>query len=400
MSVKIGVDLLLLSQFSHTGVVTYASEIVPRMMQLIPEAEWHLYVRSKNVLAGLLLKGDFRIHESRWMSSAWTWKLFGAPYEASKAGIDLMFFPTTRVPVVKTTKSAVFVHDLGFLSHPEYLQRGTLRKTQFAMKMTARTGDLLLTNSEFTRMQFAQEYGVPKESIWATGLGYDEAVFHNGEVGEVEGRSVLARYGIKRPYVLYLGVIQGRKNLVRLIHASEQWRQRYPDVQLVLAGKKGWNCDDVYEEAARYAEDQVKLTGVIAAEDLRVVYRSAECFVLPAFYEGFGIPLIEAMACGTPVVSSGTSALPEVGGSAALYFDPHNVEEISTRVMETFDPAVRRRMVLMGCQHCKRFTWEQCAWKTAQTIRQFLGLSVLNELSAAETVPNCLERGSEAIKSR
>jgi glycosyltransferase involved in cell wall biosynthesis len=393
---KIGVDLLLLSQFSHTGIVTYALEIVPRLISLIPEVEWHLYT-SKHALAGLSIPSYVHVHQSRWMRSAWIWKLFGASYEALKSGIDLMLFPTTRVPLLKTTKSAVFVHDLGFLSHAEYLQRGTLRTTQLAMKLTAKTGDLLLTNSEFTRRQFAQAYGVNAESIWATGLGFDQTVFHDGETSETEVNSVSAKYGIKRPYVLYLGVIQGRKNLVRLIRASKLWRQTYPDVQLVLAGKKGWNCDDIYGEAARYSDREVRLAGVIAAEDLRVVYHSAKCFVLPALYEGFGIPLLEAMACGTPVVSSATSALPEVGGDAALYFDPLDVEELSARVVQTFDPAIRGRMIAKGLQQCRRFTWDQCAQKTAQAMRRILGLRCPDESGVGRN-PECVEHDVAVTK--
>lgn len=396
---KIGIDLLVLSQFSHTGIATYALEIVPRLITLIPEVEWHLYVRSRRVLPSLPASSKVYIHESVGMRSIWFWKGVGASLEALKAGIDLMVFPTTRVPLLKTTKSAVFVHDLGFLTYPEYLHEGTLRKTQLAMKLTAKTGDLLLTNSEFTRRQFAETYGVDANLICATGLGFDQAVFHDGDLPEREVESRLNKYGIRRPYVLYVGVIQGRKNLVRLIRASELWRQKRPEVQLVLAGKRGWNCDEVYAEAALHSDDEVRLTGVIAKEDLRLVYHAAECFVLPSLYEGFGIPIIEAMACGTPVVTSMTSALPEIGGDAALYFDPLDVRDLSSRVMESFEPTTRKRMINKGLQHCKQFTWDRCAETTAKAMKQFLDMN-----SAAEQSANprreAVEKTAEFMRNR
>lgn len=370
---RIGVDLLLLSQFTHTGVVTYALEIVPRLIKLIPEVEWYLYVPSKDLLPTIDASRNVHVREVGSMKSAWAWKLFGASYEALKSKLDLMFFPTTRVPVIKTAPSAVFVHDLGFIQHPEYLKRGTLWKTRLAMRLTAKTADIILTNSEFTRYQFAEKYGVPAESIWPTGLGFDDSVYHTGEFPAGAVERILSRYDVKQPYVLYLGMIQGRKNLVSLIRAVSRLREWRPDVHLVLAGKKGWNCDEVYAVAARHP-DLVRMTGAIDAADMRALYRSAECLVMPSIYEGFGIPLVEAMACGTPVIASNTSALPEVVGEAGLYFNPLEVGEIRDCLLECLRPATRARMVETGLERCKSFTWDECANKTASVIRTFLEL--------------------------
>jgi glycosyltransferase involved in cell wall biosynthesis len=307
------------------------------------------------------------------MHSAWAWKLLGASFEALTAGLDLMFFPVTRVPLIKTTHTAVFVHDLGFLSHPEYLQEGTEWKTRLAHQMTAWNGDILFTNSFFTGQQFAEHYHVPTDRIYPTGLGFDAAIYHSVKPTPSESKEVLSKYGMRRPYVLYLGVIQGRKNLLRLVQASTLWREQRPDLQLVLAGKRGWKCDDVYRAADRH-RGYIKMTGAVDAEHIRVIYQSAECLVIPSLYEGFGVPVIEAMACGTPVVASNTSALREIAGEAGLFFDPLNPGEICSRVLEALEPITRARMVNMGLQRCKLYTWAECAERTAVVMRKYLNL--------------------------
>jgi glycosyltransferase involved in cell wall biosynthesis len=373
---RIGIDLLLLSQFSHTGIVTYTEWIVPHLIErLQKEYEWILFTKSEK-----FLKFDYRrypnvrIKVTPWMKSPWLWKLAGVSLEARLEHLDLLFIPVSRAPLLKSCPVIVYLHDLGFVKHPEYLARGTVQRTAFAVKHAALTADLILTNSQFTKQEIRSAYGVSESKIAVTYLGFSQEKFHPEPARNSEVNGLLKRYGIQPPYVLYVGVIQGRKNLARLIRAAEYWRAKDPRLQLVLAGKSGWKCGEIYALASKFSHDEVVLTGPVAADnELRILYQMAECFVLPSVYEGFGIPVVEAMACGTPVILSRAACLPEIGGNAAFYFDPEKPEEIAERVLQVrTSPDLRERMIKAGIARAAEFTWDSCILRTVQAFEAIL----------------------------
>jgi len=367
---RIGVDLLVLSQFSFTGIVTYTEWILPALIQSFPEHDWVLFIKSPE-----LLKFDYRqfpnveIKVSPWMKSDWLWKLVGASIEPRLERLDLMFIPVSRAPLMKSCPIILYLHDMGFLKHPESLLRGTFRRTAVAVKHAALAADVALTNSEFTKKEICSAYNIAESKVVITYYGFSQDKFNQKPADRADLERVLNKNGIHPPYVVYVGVLQGRKNLVRLIQAAELWRQTEPNLQLVLAGKRGWNCDDIYAAAAKFPREQVVLPGPMGADDLRVLYQRAECFVLPSIYEGFGIPIIEAMACGTPVALSRATVLPEVGRDAALYFDPENTAEIAARVLEIrASESLRAKMIRAGIARAAEFTWDAC---TRRTVRAF-----------------------------
>lgn len=370
---RIGIDLLVLSQFSDTGMVTYAAEILPRLFRELKECDWVLFAKQGHVLPFDVGEfGNVKVVHSAWMSSSWLWKLCGVTVEPWLRGVDVLFIPVSRVPIVKSCKVVAFVHDLGFLTMPEYLDAGTLGPTRVAMRQAAKTADMLLTNSVFSRREFCSYYKVPEDRVRVTYLGYDECLFRESSLGEEEAGTILDKYGIRKPYVLYLGVIQGRKNLTALVEAATLWKARRPDLQLVLAGKRGWNCESIYEAAGK-AQDVVRVTGRIEREHLPVLYANAECYVLPSLYEGFGMPVVESMACGTPNVLSDRAALPEIGGDAAVYFDATNVAEMSERILRVVeDEALRGTLRESGIARARNFTWEKVGLATAAALQSVL----------------------------
>lgn len=372
---RIGVDLLVLSQFSFTGVVTYAQSLLPPLFEAMHECEWVLFVKSPgDVPAGWRRFENVRVKHSPWMRSDLLWKLAGLTLEAFRERLDLLFVPVSRAPLWKTCPLVVTLHDLGFRLMPEYLKEGTVAKTHLAFKHATSVADAFLAGSQFTKSEIMNAYPVPAKKIWVTNYGYDGTAFSPERTRQEEAHAVLQRYGIRQPFVLYLGVIQGRKNLVKLIEASHLWRQSEPGLQLVLAGKKGWNCDPVYAAASGHPLSEINLPGPIRAEDLKAVYQQAECFVLPSLYESFGIPVVEAMACGTPVVLSTAAALPEVGGDAALYFDPSQPEEIAQKILQLKTvPGLRERLVEAGYARASQFTWSACALGTERAFHSLLG---------------------------
>jgi glycosyltransferase involved in cell wall biosynthesis len=368
--IRIGVDLLLLSQFSDNGMVSYANEIVPRLVREMPDCDWVLICKPGSPLPPRL--GDLSNVEvvySRWMHSHWLWKLLGSAIAPITYRIDILVDLVARIPLIPTCKVVSFIHDVGYLTMPEYLDAWTLGPTRLSIRLAARLASALLTNSYYTQREFCEHYGVPESKVHVTYMGYDQNLFREEPPSPDRSQAVLARYGIRKPYVLYLGVIQGRKNLKGLIQAAEYWSARRPDLHLVLAGKRGWNCDDIYLEADRLPS-LVHLIGRVDAEERPILYSSAECFVLPSFYEGFGMPIVEAMACGTANVLSDRGAMPEVAEEAAVYFDPNDIPAMAEAILRVVeDRSLRSELQKKGMARSRTFTWDAVCSVTASALR-------------------------------
>jgi glycosyltransferase involved in cell wall biosynthesis len=187
-------------------------------------------------------------------------------------------------------------------------------------------------------------------------------------------QGVLARYGIDRPYLLYVGGINARKNIARLFEAYAQVRATHPDVILVVAGKRQWQTGEIDAAFRRFnLEDQVHFTGYVDDRDLPALYSAAELFVFPSLYEGFGLPPLEAMACGTPVVTSNASSLPEVVGDAALTVDPYDVDGLAAAIKHALtDEDLRVELRRRGVARAAQFTWQRAARETLAVYAQVL----------------------------
>jgi glycosyltransferase involved in cell wall biosynthesis len=374
---RIGVDLLVLSQFSHTGVVTFVQAILPRLIEAFPDCEWVLFSRSDGLGFDYSHFPNVRVKESSWMRSDWLWKLFGVSAESIIEKLDFLFMPVSRVPLLKRCPVAAIIYDLGFTSLPEYLKRGSVTRTAISVKSVVKHSDIIFTISNFMKREICDTYGTSHGKVVIAPCGHNPSDFNAIPVTTSEAEAVLSSYGIRRPYVLYLGVIQRRKNLVKLIDAYDRCHVASPELQLVLAGKRGWDCDQIYSRAAVYPSSEVCLPGAIKREHLRVVYQQAECYVLPSLYEGFGIPVLEAMACGTPTILSTAGALPEVGGRAALYFDPASADEIADKILSLHrSPQLRNQLSRIGRIRAAQFTWDSSARAIADALQSFFSGSI------------------------
>jgi glycosyltransferase involved in cell wall biosynthesis len=188
----------------------------------------------------------------------------------------------------------------------------------------------------------------------------------------------LGRYGVEPPYILYVGSLEKRKNLPRLLQAYARLRQDLPGWKLVIVGARKWKSAPIFDTLSRLGlEPYVHFTGFVEEDDLPALYNGADLFCFPSLYEGFGLPVLEAMACGTPVVTSSTSSLPEVAGEAALLVDPYDVEAIAAAMRRVLsDPELAQDLRARGLARAAQFTWERTARETIAVYERVLGKSL------------------------
>ncbi len=269
--------------------------------------------------------------------------------------------------------SVATIHDLSYLHYPQFHPKERIRRMEKGMPETLKRASHLITVSEFVRAEVIRILGVPPDKITTIPLGADES-FRARRRDECE--PVLGRHGLSGvKYLLTLGTLEPRKNLSGLIAAYSRLPQKIQDEHpLVVVGMKGW-LSEALERQLEPLERRgsVRRLGYVAAEDLPFVYAAAHAFAFPSFYEGFGLPPLEAMACGVPVLISNRSSLPEVAGDAALQVDPEDVEAM-TRGLERLlsDSAFRARAAQAGPPRAAGFTWERCVDRTVDVYRRVM----------------------------
>jgi glycosyltransferase involved in cell wall biosynthesis len=279
-------------------------------------------------------------------------------------GLDVLHSPDFIPPHRPSCKSVITVHDLAFLLYPHFLTKESARYYGH-IDQAVRWTDHIIAVSENTKRDTVQHLGVPEDKI---------SVVHEAAnpIFQPIDRALAAqhvrdRYAIADRFVLFVSTIEPRKNVPTLLRALVQLLDCYKeDVHLVLAGGKGWLVEDVYALLDQYMmEGRVHLLGRVSSEDLLYLYNAAELLAHPAFYEGFGLPPLEAMACGLPVVVSNVASLPEVVGDAGLLVDPHDVDEITVSMWRVLnDEGLRREMRSKGLRQAARFSWERAARET------------------------------------
>ncbi len=269
--------------------------------------------------------------------------------------------PFCPVPVVTT------IHDLAFEHLPETFTRRGKAQLRLTVRRTARQAAQILTVSEFSRQDIINTYRLPPERITVTHNGC-EAQFTPQPSSDREAEMTRQKFGIARDYLLAVGSVQPRKNLVRLLRAYAMLRAQQPSfqLQLVIVGRQLWLYKEVLREIKQqnFATDVI-VTGYASDEDLPALYRSAVALVYPSLFEGFGLPPLEAMACGTPVITSNCSSLPEVVGDAALLVNPYEAADITQTIWRLAqDVALRAQLREAGIEQARQFTWRAAAEKT------------------------------------
>jgi glycosyltransferase involved in cell wall biosynthesis len=249
---------------------------------------------------------------------------------------------------------------------------------KFLLSRSARSSAAIITVSEHSRQDIVRICGVPPSKVHVVYEGYDRALFHDASPDPDDLKSLRAHFGIGRPYILHHGAVQPRKNLPRLIAAYAEMLAQNPklDFDLVLAGPLAWQFEETVAAAksACNGRGKVVLTGALSDQDLALLLRGAELEVVPSLYEGFCLPMVEAMACGVPTIAANSSCLPEISGGVLHYFDPCSVREMSACMEEVLrSSALRAELAGRGKERASQFSWKLCAQQTLDVLEQVAG---------------------------
>ena len=300
-------------------------------------------------------------------------------------GVDVFFSPHIFFSALsKNCPSAVTFHDLSFEIHPEFYSRSK-NFWHFSMnpkKLAARASKIIAV-SESTRDDLVNFYGIESEKIKVIYSGINQ----ESRIKNQESRilKVKKKYNLPEKYILYLGTLEPRKNIIGLIKAFEEFKKSFGNppspllqrgnLKLVIAGSKGWLCEDIFKAAKNSpVKNDIIFTGFIEDQDKAILYRLAELFVYPSFYEGFGFPPLEAMSCGTPVITSNFSSLPEAVGDAALTVDPYNIDQLARAMKNVLeDEDLKNRLIEKGCERVGKFSWDKCAEETLGVLKSAVG---------------------------
>jgi len=297
------------------------------------------------------------------------WEQFIQPLVLLKEGIDLLHCMAFVAPLLVPCPFVVTVYDLSFLLFPQSFE--TLKRIYLSLftRLSVRRAARVIAISHSTARDVQRLLGVPEAKVEVVYCGRDESTrpLPSEEVAEFRHRK-----GLPSRFILFLGTLEPRKNLVHLVEAFSRLRSH--DVKLVIAGGKGWGYRELFARIERLGlEDRVLLPGFVPAEEKVYWYNAAELFVYPSLYEGFGLPPLEAMACGTPVIASRAASLPEVVGEGGLLVDPYDVNALA-EAMEALlvDRALRSALMEKGLRRSERFSWDRAARETASLYRRAL----------------------------
>jgi glycosyltransferase involved in cell wall biosynthesis len=275
-------------------------------------------------------------------------------------------------PVFCGAPIIVTVHDVSFIDHPEYFTASRRPQLRFTVARTVQRAASLITVSEFSRAAILRAYDIPAEKVHAIPNAANPDFRVIGR--EQAQKAVAERLGFDAPFIFSVGDLQPRKNQIGLIAAFSRLLTRRPHLRhhLVLTGKETWFTPKVRDAATACGfASRIHFTGFVGDPELLQLYNACECFAFPSFYEGFGLPILEAMACGRAVVCSNTSSMPEVADGAGLLFNPRETEAIERALADILlDAELRGRMERLGLQRASAFSWQRSARATLDVYRQ------------------------------
>lgn len=378
---RIGIDISR-TVGQMVGVGRYAQELVLALADIDKENEYLLYPQFWQCFQPpgtsfdwIPRQANFRIYSSwmpRRMVFEWMHKtqwpqdyLLGSP--------DLVHSVAFTSPPLKKGKLVVTIPDMTFETHPQFHFDENIKFCREQSRLAARRADLIIAVSEQTKHDIIHILGIPAERIRVTYLAASSVYKPFKDQNEV--REVLNKHGVNTPYILFVGAIEPRKNIAGLIRAYDSLDAGLKETfKLFIIGASGWHNVEVYNLVSELGlQEKVKFLGFVPDEDLVFFYNGASVFVYPSFYEGFGIPVVEAMACGAPVITSNTSSLPEVVGEAGIMIDPGDIQGIADAMSKVLtDSSLQEELQKKSLERAKQFSWRRCAAETLAAYKSII----------------------------
>ncbi len=365
---RIGVDARLY-YYQPAGIGLYTSRLLTALAAIDHQNDY-LVLQSRKDRAFLAAGPRFH-RRALWTPPHHRWEQVALPLELAPLGLDLLHSPDFIPPFRWRGRSVITVMDLAFLRFPQLLM-GESRRYYGQVSRAVTRADAILAISHSTKNDLVDLLNAPAGKITVTHLAANPACRPVTEPARLE--AVRHTYGLPVDYLLFVGTLEPRKDLPTLLRSFASLGPAAKDVCLAVAGRPGWLYKQVYDlaESLRLG-DRVRFLGGVSAADLPALYSGARLFVLPSLYEGFGMPVLEAMACGAPVVCANTSSLPEIAGDAALLFPPGDVAALAQAITAILsDGDLRRQLTERGFARAARFSWETTA---RQTLAVYAGLA-------------------------
>jgi len=358
---RIGIDARLI-HYRQAGISQYILQLIEGLARCDSEDEFVILqsIKSKRLLLhqpnfthrGLLTPSHHRLEQ------------LTLPLELSAIRLDVLHSPDFIPPFRRNCRSVITIHDLVFMLYPHFLTKDAARYYGQIDQAVRRT-DAIIAVSQATKRDIMRLLGVPENKVTVI---YEAAnpIFRPLKTPDLRQR-VRGRFGIPGEFILFVSTIEPRKNVPTLLRAFRQFRDAYRrEVKLVLAGEKGWLFDEVFRLVTELKlEKEAIFLGRVSTEELLWLYNTAEALVAPSIYEGFGLPPLEAMACGTPVIVSNVSSLPEVVGDAGILIDPTCPEELAVAMERILsDSELRASLIEKGLKRAALFSWDKAAQET------------------------------------
>ena len=366
----------LASRFRCQGTYVYAQNLLHEFKKIARAGagvRFALFAsgRNGNDAIGIVPEERFELCASSLLDHDRLWRLGGAGFSAARSHADVIFVPTAATIPLGPVPAVCTIHDVTPITMPSHSKKVSAMQ-RVLMRGCARFSRAIITSSECSKKDIVALLGVPEEKVSVIHDGCDHALFNAMPADPAAMVGLRLRLGIDRPYVLHHGTIQPRKNLKRLIEAFRLVlaRNRSLDLDLVLAGQMGWGSEEVLSAAiSGQGRGNVILAGVVPETDLALLIKGAVLAVVPSLYEGFSLPMVESMACGTPTIASRTSCLPEISGNNLAYFDPLSIDDMVTCMQSLLgDSQIRERLREKGIEQANKFTWERCARETLDVL--------------------------------
>ncbi len=360
---KIALDISPISK-SKAGVGYYTSQLMHGLHNSVSRNIFTFFRYDiSNVISFKILNIIFRL----------LWEQIVLPFKFLIKGVKLVHFPAFVCPIVKTSKYVITIHDMAYLLYPEMFVKVYRFYLKFFVPLSAKRADLIIADSQNTQKDIIKFLGINSKKIRVIYPGINS--YYKLLEDKKKCEKTLKKFGVKNNYILTVGTLEPRKNIKGLVEAfSILCSNKDFKASLVIVGGKGWYYEELFEKIDYLKlQDRVIFTGYASEEEILHFYNMADLFVYPSFYEGFGLPLLEAMVCGCPVLASNVSSIPEVVGDAGHLVDPYNINDIADGILKVLsNEELKGRMISLGLERSKLFSWEKCVNETKKIYDEFI----------------------------